>query len=362
MIVMALDHTRDRSSGRRSTRAIAGPALFFTRWITHYCAPVFVLLAGTAAWLHGRRLGSTTALSALSPEPRALADRGRGRGHARRRDLFYLGPEILVLQVIWAIGASMVVLAGLVWLPLPAIAAIALVTIGGHNLLDGVNADDLGAFRWLWLLLHEEGPLVPFEGAQWFVVYPLVPWFARHGGRLRARSVDDVAARPSGAAASARSARRSPPASSCCARANLYGDPHPWDVGRGRPRLPRLREVPALAALPRDDARTRAACAARGARPPARRLGRARHGLRTGAALLLRAALPPDPRDRGRDGRGRSWGARRSRISTCRAVTCRTGCPSCTRSGSWSWRCCIRRADGSPASNGASTAVWLSYL
>ncbi len=176
MIVMALDHTRS-FIGPSVDTAIAGPALFFTRWITHYCAPVFVMLAGTAAWLHGRRLASTKELSAF------LLSRGLWLIVVevvvlRAVILFYLGPEILVLQVIWAIGASMVVLAGLVWLPLPAIAAIALVTIGGHNLLDGVKADDLGAFRWLWVLLHEEGPLVPFEGAQWFVVYPLVPWFA----------------------------------------------------------------------------------------------------------------------------------------------------------------------------------------
>jgi uncharacterized membrane protein len=176
MIVMALDHTRS-FIGPSVDTAIAGPALFFTRWITHYCAPVFVMLAGTAAWLHGRRLASTKELSAF------LLSRGLWLIVVeivvlRAVILFYLGPEILVLQVIWAIGASMVVLAGLVWLPLPAIAAIALVTIGGHNLFDAVTAADLGAFRWLWVLLHEEGPLVPFEGAQWFVVYPLVPWFA----------------------------------------------------------------------------------------------------------------------------------------------------------------------------------------
>ncbi len=176
MVLMALDHARAFVGGPVDL-ATAGPALFFTRWITHYCAPVFVLLAGTAAWLHGRRLGSTAALS------RWLATRGLWLivlevTVVRAAWIFSLGPEIVILQVIWAIGASMVVLAALVWLPLPALAAVALVTIGSHNLFDGVLADDLGALRWLWLLLHQDGPLAPFEGARWYVAYPLVPWFA----------------------------------------------------------------------------------------------------------------------------------------------------------------------------------------
>src|SRR5436853_7294528 len=63
MVVMALDHTRAFVGSPVESLADVGPALFFTRWITHYCAPVFVFLAGTAAWLHGRRLGSTGALA-----------------------------------------------------------------------------------------------------------------------------------------------------------------------------------------------------------------------------------------------------------------------------------------------------------
>ncbi len=176
MILMALDHTR-MFVGTEVDLHTAPPALFFTRWITHFCAPVFVLLAGTAAYLHGRRLDSTRALSWY------LLTRGLWlvvleATVVKAAWIFYLGPEILVLQVIWAIGMSMVVLAGLVWLPRAAIAAFAVVLVVGHNLLDAVPAAAFGSLGWLWTLLHAPGRLAPFEGARWLVVYPLVPWIA----------------------------------------------------------------------------------------------------------------------------------------------------------------------------------------
>src|SRR5215468_2504149 len=176
MVLMALDHTR-MFVGPAVDLRTAAPALFFTRWITHFCAPVFVLLAGVSAYLHGRRLASTRALSGY------LFTRGLWLAFLeitviRAVWLAYIGPEILVLQVIWAIGASMVVLAGLVWLPRAAIAAFAVVLIAGHNLRDVVHAEQLGSLRWLWLVLHEEGRLAPFGGATWLVIYPLIPWVA----------------------------------------------------------------------------------------------------------------------------------------------------------------------------------------
>ena len=176
MILMALDHSRI-FVGSAVDLHTAAPGLYFTRWITHFCAPVFVLVAGTAAYLHGLRLGSTRALS------RYLLTRGLWLAFlevtvVRAVWIFYIGPEILVLQVIWAIGVSMVVLAALVWLPRSAIAAFAVALIAGHNLFDAVHAADLGAFRWVWMLLHEEGGLEPFPGARWIVIYPLVPWVA----------------------------------------------------------------------------------------------------------------------------------------------------------------------------------------
>src|SRR5436853_4274828 len=171
MVLMALDHTRS-FLGTQVDLTQADAAHFFTRWITHYCAPVFVLLAGTGAWLHGRRLGSTAALS------RWLASRGLWLivvevTVVRAAWTFYLGPDVLILQVIWAIGASMVALAALVWLPLPVFVTLALATIAGHDLLDGVRAESFGGLRWRWLLLHQEGMLAPFEGAHRCVIDPL---------------------------------------------------------------------------------------------------------------------------------------------------------------------------------------------
>src|SRR5712671_1530555 len=119
-------------------------ALDYTRWVTHFCAPVFVLLAGTAAYLHGRRLASTGVLS------RYLLTRGLWLvllevTVIRFAWIASIGPSTLVLQVIWAIGSAMVVLAGVVWLPRTAIVAFAAALILGHNLLDGVHADAFGS-------------------------------------------------------------------------------------------------------------------------------------------------------------------------------------------------------------------------
>ena len=182
MILMALDHTR-MFLGPEVDLHTAAPALYFTRWITHFCAPVFVLLAGVAAYLHGRRLASTRALS------RYLLTRGLWLAFLevtviRVAWMLYIGPETLVLQVIWAIGVSMVVLAGLVWLPRAAIAAFAVTLIAGHNLLDTVHAERLGSLRWLWLLLHEEGRLEPFAGARLVRHLPAGAVGGGDGGRL----------------------------------------------------------------------------------------------------------------------------------------------------------------------------------
>ena len=230
MIVMALDHTR-MFVGTAVDLHTAPPTLYFTRWVTHFCAPVFVLLAGTAAYLYGRRVGSTRALSA----------------HLLRRGIWLVLLEltvvhaawladvrldVVVLQVIWAIGASMVVLAGLVWLPSPAVLAFALLLVGGHNLFDAVHAEQLGRLRWLWLLLHEEGRLEPFAGASWLVIYPLVPWVAV---MALGYALGPWALLP-------REARRRrflragliTTLGFVVLRAtNLYGDPHPWIVQAG---------------------------------------------------------------------------------------------------------------------------------
>jgi len=178
MILMALDHTRDffGTSGI-NPRDVAEPALFLTRWITHFCAPIFIFLAGLSAYLYGTRGRSTADVS------RFLLTRGFwlilleftlvrfGWG-------FSVNLNFFVAQVIWVIGASMVVLAGLVFLPRWAIAAVALTMIAGHNLLDGIRPEQLGAAGWLWNLLHQPGLLQLAPQTRLLTLYSLIPWIA----------------------------------------------------------------------------------------------------------------------------------------------------------------------------------------
>lgn len=148
-----------------------------TRWITHFCAPVFVFLAGVSAFLYGN-LGKT-----LPEVSRFLLARGLWLivlefTVVRVGWTFGLAPEVVPAQVIWVIGCSMVALSALVFLPRPAIAAIGLAMIFGHNLLDGIRVEDFGHAGWIWMILHQPGPLNVYEGMMFFVVYPLIPGLA----------------------------------------------------------------------------------------------------------------------------------------------------------------------------------------
>ena len=176
MALMALDHTRDffTASGW-NPRDVTDPALFLTRWITHFCAPAFMLLAGLAAYLYGARGRSVREIS------RFLVSRGFlliliQFTLVRVAWTFSFGFDQLTSGVIWAIGASMIALATLVYLPRTAIAVVALVLIAGHNLLDGIRAEDLGSASWIWHLLHQPGPVQLSNGVTLFVLYPLIPW------------------------------------------------------------------------------------------------------------------------------------------------------------------------------------------
>ena len=179
MVVMALDHVRDFYSNYPGDPTVTldpvTPGLFFSRWVTHFCAPVFVFLAGVSAYLAGTRR--------TRPElARFLATRGLWLmvvevTLVRWGWLFELGFHIVVFQVIWVLGLSMLVLAGLVLLPLrPAhVGALGLALILGHDLLDGVHAASFAGLGWLWMFVHERGMLTP-SGHLLLVIYPLVPW------------------------------------------------------------------------------------------------------------------------------------------------------------------------------------------
>jgi uncharacterized membrane protein len=178
MIIMALDHVRDyfhRDAFLYSPTDLTqtNGILFFTRFITHYCAPVFVFLAGISAFLYG----SKKTKRELS---RYLVTRG----------IWLVLIELIVislaqtfnptypmfnLQVIWAIGISMIVLSGLIHLNRIWILAIALLLIAGHNLLDQVHFTGNGSWAFVWALLHEPNVFV-FGNIKVLVHYPLLPW------------------------------------------------------------------------------------------------------------------------------------------------------------------------------------------
>lgn len=178
MIIMALDHVRDFYSNVQFDPldlTKTSIPLFFTRWITHYCAPIFVFLSGTSAFLSFSK-GKTKQQAA-----RFLLTRGLWLIFVELAivDLlwsFDITYHMQAVQVIWAIGWSMVVLAGLVFLNPATIAAIGLTMIFGHNLLDGIRAENFGSFKWLWMILHEQGFYPYGNGRGLFVMYPLIPW------------------------------------------------------------------------------------------------------------------------------------------------------------------------------------------
>lgn len=176
MVLMVLDHTRDFfAAGSFNPRDVGDPALFLTRWITHFCAPVFVFLAGTSAFLHGAR-GRSRGDLALFLLSRGLWLVLLELTVVRVAWTFSLHPDFVLLQVIWAIGMSMVALAALIHLPRWAIAALALAMIGGHNLLDGIGAERFRPVSWLWHVLHEPALMQAGPDVTVFALYALIPW------------------------------------------------------------------------------------------------------------------------------------------------------------------------------------------
>lgn len=254
MVIMALDHARDWFSPTLTAggqflqpESLDDPplALFLTRWVTHFCAPVFVFLAGVGAWLHGSRPGRTPAQVS-----RFLATRGLWLILLEVTVVFFawdfqIGQGFLFIQVLWAIGASFVLLALLCHLPRSLVLALGLLLVCGHNLLDGTT---LEAQAWaqrsppydsgppggglqLYMLLHVPGLVfLPGLGTATWVGYPLLPWLgvlcvgwgagplfqraAEERGRLCARLGLGMIA-----------------AFLVLRGSNLYGNPTPWAPG-----------------------------------------------------------------------------------------------------------------------------------
>ena len=232
MLLMALDHTRDFFAvGGFNPRDVAEPALFLTRWVTHFCAPMFIFLAGISAYLYGAQGRSTGAVS------RFLLTRGFWLvlielTVVRVGWTFSLQFDHLVLQVIFAIGASMMALALLVHLPRWAIAAVGIAMIAGHNLLDGIKPGQFGAAAPIWNVLHQPGLVMLSPDLAVFVLYPLIPWIGvmAAGYALGPIFGFDRATRMRwllglGAAITA--------GFIVLRASNLYGDPSPWLAQQG---------------------------------------------------------------------------------------------------------------------------------
>jgi uncharacterized membrane protein len=229
MALMALDHTRDFFSGSGwNPRDVTDPALFLTRWITHFCAPTFIFLAGLAAYLYGARGRSVAETS------RFLLTRGVllilvEFTVVKLGWTFSFDFHQLTAGVIWAIGASMVILAGLVHLPRAAIAVGAVGMIAGHNLLDGIRTENLGSASWVWYFLHQPGLVQLGHGASVFVLYPLIPWIGVMAAGYALGPVMELEAETRrrcllklGAAVTVGFV--------LLRDTNLYGDPAPWTM------------------------------------------------------------------------------------------------------------------------------------
>ncbi|MBL7762761.1 MAG: DUF1624 domain-containing protein [Chitinophagaceae bacterium] len=178
MIIMALDHVRDYFHTEAYLYDAldlekASPALFFTRWITHFCAPVFMFLAGTSAFFMSRRK-SKKELS------RFLLTRGLWLILLELTVVNFLWnfnitfPNIYFI-VIWALGISMVILAGLIYLPYKLILAFGIILVAGHNLLDPIRMNENNLPSFLWALVHQQN-FFDWHGKNVLVAYPIIPW------------------------------------------------------------------------------------------------------------------------------------------------------------------------------------------
>ncbi len=178
MVIMALDHTRDFFSNAHFDPTDLGQTsvpLFLTRWITHFCAPVFIFLAGAGACLSARFVPSKMHLSRL------LIIRGLWilfLGIFAETLIWSVGPDFSLISgaVLWAIGWSMLVLAVLIFFPPYMVAIFGIVMILSHNLFDGISPTELGALGPLWAILHTGDTVQITADLALLPYYPLIPW------------------------------------------------------------------------------------------------------------------------------------------------------------------------------------------
>jgi uncharacterized membrane protein len=232
MIIMALDHVRDflhygAQHFDPADVARTTPALFFTRWITHFCAPAFMFLAGASAYLYSRRGRSQPEVA------RFLVTRGLWLVFLELTWVLCLGWKMnfkydqIFFWVIWALGFSMIVLAGLIFLRPRLLLALSLAVIVLHNALDPITPAQLEGLGWLWKILHVLDTIPVSTHLTILNNYPLLPWiFVMSAGYCFGRVLDLAPDRRKqfllrlGAALTV--------AFVLLRWSNVYGDMHPW--------------------------------------------------------------------------------------------------------------------------------------
>jgi uncharacterized membrane protein len=179
MVIMALDHVRDffhaaAMSFSPTDLSRTTTVLFFTRWITHFCLPVFMFAAGMGVYLYGRN---------------------RTKGQVSRflwtRGLWFVMLELTVMQlaynfnfslrylvlllILWIFGICLLAMAALVYMPIRWLAVLSVAVMLLHNCLDGISAAQFGSGAWIWNLLHQPG-VIPVAGKLVLITYTFLPW------------------------------------------------------------------------------------------------------------------------------------------------------------------------------------------
>lgn len=241
IVVMAIDHVRDYflagTTNDPMTDPDVAPAIFLTRWITHFCAPVFVLLAGTSAGLMASRksraeLGRFLLTRGLWLIAIEIVVISLGWTFAPHGIVELDGRVLVTMQVIWAIGAGMVVLAGAQFLGRGACLALGIAIVAGHGLLHAVwPASSMFETGPLWVALHAQ--MTANAGPFTFVfVYPLLPWIGVMLLGFGAAGIFELA--PERRDALLLRAGLAMTAAFFVLRGlDLYGDPNPWQVQPG---------------------------------------------------------------------------------------------------------------------------------
>jgi uncharacterized membrane protein len=180
MVIMALDHVRDFFHNDAFLHdpldlKTTTPALFFTRWITHFCAPTFLLLAGTSAYLLGLKKSKAELSSFLIKRGFWLIFIELIITFAVTFNPLY---NIIVLQVIWATGISMIILGLLIWLPFPVILTLGICIVFGHNMLDyPEDANNQKVGFWWDLIHHGRFTFYPYaQNRGILIAYAFLPW------------------------------------------------------------------------------------------------------------------------------------------------------------------------------------------